>query len=112
MDQDVAGIDVSVSPHYFMLDGDPARWGPSSPPQKRGDAPTQFSAISIVAKRLDDQDATWYGGRPQPRRLCPMGTALPLPPKTGGTPQTAGWIKMVVGMEVGRSSGDFMLDGD
>jgi len=26
--------------------------------------------------------------------------------------QTAGWIKMVLGMEVGLSPGDFVLDGD
>ena len=26
--------------------------------------------------------------------------------------QTAGWIKMALGMEVGLSPGDFMLDGD
>jgi len=41
--------------------------------------------------------------------------------KGGGAPQfsdhvycgqTAGWTKMVLGMEVGLSSGDFALDGD
>ena len=26
--------------------------------------------------------------------------------------QTAGWIKMVLGMEVGLSPGDYVLDGD
>jgi len=26
--------------------------------------------------------------------------------------KTAGWIKMVIGMEVGLSPGDFVLDGD
>jgi len=26
--------------------------------------------------------------------------------------KTAGWIKMVLGMEVGLSPGDFVLDGD
>jgi len=26
--------------------------------------------MSIVAKRLDDQDATWYGGRSRPRPHC------------------------------------------
>jgi len=50
-----------------------------------------------------------------------MGTPLPSP-KGGGAPskflayvycgQTAGWIKIVVGMEVGFSPGDFMLDED
>ena len=49
-----------------------------------------------------------------------MGIPLPLP-KRGRTPkfsahvycgQTAGWIKMVLGMEVGLSPDDFVLDGD
>jgi len=26
--------------------------------------------------------------------------------------QTAGWIKMILGMEIGLSPGDFLLDGD
>jgi len=50
-----------------------------------------------------------------------MGTPLTLPQKEGGAPkilvrvycgQTAGWIKMVLGMEVGLSPVDFVLDGD
>jgi len=50
-----------------------------------------------------------------------MGTQ-PLPKKRDGAPlkfsahvycgQTAGWIKMALGMEVGLSPGDFVLDGD
>jgi len=48
-----------------------------------------------------------------------MGTHLSLPKK--GVPiflahvycdQTAGWIKMALGMEVGLSPDDFVLDGD
>ena len=45
------------------------RWGPSSPSQKGGGA-LNFQPMSIVAKRLDGLDATWYGGRPWSRRLC------------------------------------------
>jgi len=50
-----------------------------------------------------------------------MGIKLPLPKKGGGAPkflahfycgQTAGWIKMVLGMEIGLSPGDFVLNGD
>jgi len=59
-----------LGPGDFVLDGDPAL-----PFQKRGGAPSQFSAH-------------FYCG------------------------QTAGCIKMPVGMEVGLSPGDFMLDGD
>ena len=73
-----------------------------------------------------DQDVTWYGARPRPRRLTQsclgrgrMGT--PLPSTKGGLPkfsahvycdQTAGWMKLVISVEVGLSRGDFVLDGD
>ena len=49
-----------------------------------------------------------------------MGTH-PIPKKGAEPPkfsahvycgQTAGWIKMTLGMEVGLSQGDFLLDGD
>jgi len=53
------------------------RWGPSSPPPKRGRASSpNFRPITIVA-----------------------------------TGQTARWIRMPLGMEVGLGSGDVMLDG-
>jgi len=52
--------------------------------------------------------------------LCWTGTQLPLP--KGAQPpqfsahiccgQMAGWIKMPLGMEVGLSLGDFVLDGN
>ena len=50
------------------------RWG-SSPLPKKGAEPgggaPKFRPMSIVAKRrCMDQDATWYGGRPQPTRDC------------------------------------------
>ena len=51
-----------------------------------------------------------------------MGTPLPHPQKRGAAPkfsthllhgQTAGWTKIVLGMEVGLSPGDLVvLDGD
>jgi len=66
----------------------------------------QFRPIFIVAKRLDDQDDTWYGGRTMPRRHCVRSVSSPSP-KSGGTPpqfsayiycaQTAGWMKMALG---------------
>jgi len=49
------------------------------------------------------------------------GDPAPLPNKGGGSPkfsahvycgQTAEWIKMVLGMEIGLSPGNFVLDGD
>jgi len=52
-----------------------------------------------------------------------METPIPLPKKEAEPPpsknsahvycgQIAGWIKMALGMEVGLSPGDFVLDGD
>ena len=69
-----------------------------------------------------DQNPTSYGGRPWPRRLCVRWGPSPVP-KRGAEPppqflahfycgQTAGCIKMPLGMEVGFSQGDFVLDWD
>ena len=49
------GVEVGLGPGYFVFDGDPA------PPEK-GHTPTQFWSMSVVDKRLDDQDATWCEG--------------------------------------------------
>jgi len=71
------------------------------------------------------QDATWYGGRTPPRGLCVIGDPA-LPSQKGGgawgrSPkfsahvycgQTAGWIKMALGMEVGLGPVHIVLDGD
>jgi len=67
-----------------------------------------------------DQDETWQGGRPGPRSHCVWGTQLQLPPPQRHNPQllahvccgqTAGWIKMPLGTEVGLSPGDITLMG-
>ena len=69
------------------------------------------------------QDATWYGCRFQPRGLCDRWGSSTPPQKGGGAPkfsvhkliycdQTAGWIKMAFGTEVGLNPGDFLFDGD
>ena len=69
-----------------------------------------------------DQDETWHGGRPWPRPYCVRwGPSFPSPSK--GTAalqflapvfcgQTAGWIKMPVGMNVGLGPCHIVLDGD
>jgi len=65
------------------------------------------------------QDTTWYGGRPQPRRLV-LDRDLAPPPLNGHSPQflasvrcakMAGWIKMPLSTEVNLGSGDVVLDG-
>ena len=67
------------------------------------------------------QNTTWYGARPRPRRLCVRWGPSCLLPETGATPkssahvycdQTAGWMKLVLGMVVGLSPGECVLDGD
>ena len=67
-----------------------------------------------------DQDATWYGCRPRPRPHC-VRWGPSSPPLKGAQPhflahvycdQTAGWIKMPLGTELGLGSGHMALDGD
>jgi len=67
-----------------------------------------------------DQDATWYRGRPQPRPHCARyrpsspgkGHSSPLPFLAHVyCNQTAGWIQMPLGTEVGFGPGDIVLDG-
>ena len=57
------GMDVGLSP------GDCVRWRPNPPPQKGGGAPQIFGPCVLWPNGWMDQDATWYGGRPQPRGL-------------------------------------------
>jgi len=69
-----------------------------------------------------DEAGTWYEGRPQPRRLYVTWGPSPLPQKGTEAPpqfsahfycgQRAGFIKMPLGMNLGLSPGDFVLDGD
>ena len=67
-----------------------------------------------------NQDETWRGGRPRPSPHC-VRWGPSYPPPKGHSPQfsahvccgqTAGWIKMPLGTEVGLGPGDIVLDGD
>jgi len=67
-----------------------------------------------------DQDETWQAGRPRPWPQCVRWGPSSPPPK-GLSPQfsahiccgqIAAWIKMPLGMKLGLSPGDFVLDGD
>jgi len=113
--------------------------GPGSPPQKVGRAPSIYGSFLLSPNGWMYQDATWYGSRPQPRRLCARWRHSPALSKKGAEPpqfsvhvhcrQTAGWIKichpldmevgpaagrtkMPLGMEIDLGPGVFLLDGD
>jgi len=98
------------------------RWGPCSPPQKWG-APPIFGPCLSWPNGWMNQDDTWHGARPQPRRPCGVRWGPnPLPKKGAESPpqslahfycgQTAGCTKMPLGMQLGLSKCDFVLDRD
>jgi len=113
------GMQEGPGPRHIMLDGDPATL-----PQRRT-AP-QFWPISVVAKWLHGSRCHYcveVGLSPvnfvldrNPTPLPKKGVERWNPPPKFSTHvhcgQMAGWIKMPLGMNVGLSPGDFMLDGD
>ena len=58
------GMWVGLGPGHVVLDGDPAPLPP------KGVEPPIFGPYLLQPNGWMDQDATWYGGRPQPRGLC------------------------------------------
>ena len=98
------GMQVGLDPGHIVLDGNPA------PPLQH--SPPIFGPYPLRPNGCIDQDATWYGGRPRPRRHCVRwGPRSPLPKRGRGRApskfsahvycgQTAGWMKLVLGMEV------------
>jgi len=58
------GMEVGLGPGHIVLDGDPA------PLPQKGDRTPIFGLFLLWPNGWMDQDATWYGGRPQHRRLC------------------------------------------
>jgi len=59
-------MEVGLSPGDLVFDEDPAT------PEKRHTTPTQFlvNVFCGPPNGLMDQNATWYGGQPRPRRRC------------------------------------------
>ena len=82
-------------------------------PKRERSSPTprpNFRPMSVVAKSLH---ATWYGGRPRSKLALPKKGAEP--PQLSAhvyCGQTAGWIKIALGMEVGLGPGHIVLDRD
>jgi len=69
------GVQVGLSPGHIVLDGDPA------PPPPKGVQPPIFGPYLLRPNGCMDPDATWYGARPRPRRLCVRWGPSPLPKK-------------------------------
>ena len=119
MDQDVTWYGARPRPRRLYV-----RWGPSTLHQKGSGAPSPiFGPFLLWPNGWMHQDATWYGSMPQPRGLCVRCRPSPPSPPRGWSPlpnfrpifycgQTAGCIKMPLGMEVGLSPGDLVLDED
>jgi len=106
---------------YRLSPGDCVRWGPSPLPRKGVELPPNFRPTCIVAKRLwMHQDATWYGGRPQPTRHCVRrGPSYPKKKGTLTPPNfgpylfwpNGGWMKTPFCTEVDLGPGRIVLDG-
>ena len=62
---------AGLGPGHIVLDGDPAR---RPPPKKRGSTqPPIFGPCLMSPNGWMDQDHSWHGGRPRPRRHLPDG---------------------------------------
>ena len=77
------GMEVGLGLGHTVL------WGPSSPPQKRAEPPI-FGPFLLWLNGWMHQDATWYRGRPQPRRLCVRWGPSPLTKKGRSPPPIFG----------------------
>jgi len=89
-------------------------------PSAKGTQPQIFGPYLLWSNGWVDQDATWYGGRPRPKRHCVRWGSSSTFPKKGKASQfsahvycsqTAGWIKIPLDMEVSLGPGHIVLDG-
>jgi len=78
------GTEVGLGPRHIVLDGDPALLL-----KKAAEAPPIFGPLLLWPNGCMHQDASWYGGRPQPRRLCVRWGPSP-PPQKGVEPPIFG----------------------
>jgi len=113
------GTEVGFGSDHIVLD-----WNPSPPPRKGSGAPSPiFGPCQSWPNGWMDQDGPWHGGGPWSRPHCAKWERSSPPRKGGRAPdpqfsahfycgQTAGCIKMPLGMEVGRGLRDIVLDGD
>ena len=100
---------------HIVLDGDQL---PS--PKKGAEPPPPIFGFLLSPNGWMNQDGTWHGGGPWSKPHCARWGPSSPPQKMGQSPQifgpycrqTAGCIRMPLGMDVGLSPGDFVLDGD
>jgi len=74
------GREIGLGPSDIVSDGNPA-----ARPQERGHSSQIFGPCLLWPKGWMDQDATWYEGRPRPRRHC-VTRGPSSPPKRGTAP--------------------------
>jgi len=107
------GMELSLSPGNFVLDGDPTALSPTrggAPPPKKKLGPCSLWPNGWMAEA-----GPCHGGRPQTRRLCVRWGPSPLPQKGAEPPPQfsvhfyCGRIKMRLGMDVGLCPGDFAI---
>jgi len=108
---------VGLGPGHIVL-----HWHPAPPPQS-GTAPN-FRPIPVAAKWLNGLRCHLVcRARPRPRRLFVRWGPSPPSSKRKRSPhpqfsahvycgQTAGWIKMTLGIKVGLGPGHILLNGD
>jgi len=80
--------EVGLGPGHIVFDGDPA------PPSTKGTQPPIFGPCLSWSNAWMDQGATWYGGRPRPRRQCVRWG--PAPPLKRGAQHPQFWPMSVV----------------
>jgi len=85
------GMQVSLGPSDFVLDGDPAH-----PPQKWTTEPPIFGPCLLWPNGWMHQDATWYRGRPRPRTHCARWRTSCPPPAKGAQKPPSFWPMSVV----------------
>jgi len=72
------GMQVDLGRGHIVLDGDPA------PPHPKGHSPRNFRPYLLRPNGCMDQDVTWYGAKPRPRRPCVRWGPRSPSPKGGG----------------------------
>jgi len=88
--QTAGWIKVALSMQVGLSPGECVGWGPSSPSPKGGGGSLSpiFCPCLLRPNCCMDQDATWYGGMPQPRQLCGRWGPSSPPQKGGGAPSS------------------------